>query len=277
MTDTPRTVPCVWPLLGAGDCSALDDLPTSQTSPTPDAGMLLREDVEAMAVAYLWNWTGRRFGVCPVTLRPVRQDVDGSTYGQPGAHPFRPALIGGSWFNVGCGTCGEVCGCSDGYASLRIPGPVDSVTEITVDGTVLPATDYRVDNGRLLVRTDGGRWPRCNDLSKATTEPGTWAVEYERGVPVPTGGQVAAGALACEMAKAVLHDGDCRLPQRLQTVTREGVTVGVLDSFEGLNEGKTGIWLVDSWVGSMTKIRARSTIHSPDVRRPQRTTYEGGS
>lgn len=265
------TAPCDWPLLGAEDCTDLDALDEASEGPS-------RADVEAMAAAYLWNWTGKRYGVCEVTVRPQRQDCNGSTYlgasGHPsGGAPWRPVLLDGVWHNVGCGECGSVCGCTSVW-TVRLPGPVVEVTAVTVDGAALDPSAYRVDDRKLLVRQDGGTWPACNDLSEPPTEEGTWQVDYTRGVEVPRGGQIAAGVLACEFAKAMRRNADCQLPQRIQTVTREGVTVGVLDPFDGIDTGKTGIWLIDSWVASVTQAPARSTVHSPD-RRPTRRTTSG--
>ena len=277
------TGPCDWPLLGCEDCTDLTALDPEEgegggEGPVP----VSREDIEAMATAFLWNWTGKRFGLCEVEVRPQRQDCYGATYrgaagttsSGSGSQPWQPVLLGGEWFNIGCGSCGDRCGCSS-VSSIRLPGPVDSIESVTVDGEVLPVDAYRVDNRKILVRQDGGEWPVCNDLGKPPTEPGTWQVVYNQGVPVPRGGQVAAGVLACEFAKAVCQSNDCRLPQRIQTVTREGVTVGVLDPFDGIDLGRTGIWLIDSWVASVTKAPARSTVHSPDRKPLRRTTYQG--
>lgn len=268
--------PCGWPLVGTDGCPDLVAL--------DDEGALgpSRADVEAMAVGWLWSWTGKRYGLCEVTLRPSRDDCAGSTYlgrtgipdpvaGSYGWHAL--TLSGGFVSRVGCGICDDRCGCTE-PVSIRLPGPIHQVNEVLVDGNVVDAADYRVDNGKRLVRQDGDGWPVCNDVGKPPTEPGTWQVTYLQGVPVPEGGQVAAGVLACEMAKALALSPDCRLPQRVQTITREGVTVGVLDPFDGIGEGRTGIWLVDSWVASITHAPARSTIHSPDRRPARRTTFQ---
>jgi hypothetical protein len=266
--------PCDWPLLGLDGCDALDGHP-------------LAAEVAAMAVAYLWNWTGRVFGLCEVTVRPCRVGCAESTTfrgvaGNPSVMPsvgglWEPALVGGVWRNLACGRCRAGCEC-DQVEAVRLPSPVHDIVSVTVDGELLDPSAYRVDNAALLVRDDGGRWPACQALHLPDGEPGTWSVTFRWGKPVPVGGQVAAGLLACEMGKALMDDASCGLPERLQTITREGVTMAVLDPFEGLQDGRTGLWLVDSWVGSLTHTRPRSTVHSPDRRQQTTsTTYRGGA
>ena len=271
-----RTAPCDWPLANVADCPALADAGNAQA-------------IKAAAVEYLWRWTNKVFGLCPVTVRPCREDcVAGpTTYegwaGRPDrllpsvgdAWPFAPALVGGRWFNITCTACGELCSCNR-VASIDLPGPVNSVVSVVIDGDELDPSAYRVDNSRSLIRVDGGSWPECQDLSLPAGEPGTWTVTYRWGVEVPVGGQIAATVLACEMAKAVARDKSCGLPERItQSVSREGVTVAIFDAFEGLEAGKTGLWLVDSWVASINRPHARSTVHTPRSRRPSVTTYEG--
>jgi hypothetical protein len=265
-----QTGPCDWPLLFAcGDdaagCEHLDSLPASG-----------REAFEDMAVDYLWNWTGRKFGPCPVTLRPCRSDCtagQSTFWGSSGRSrlgmPWTPVLIRGEWFNLGCGFCGDSCSCST-VSSLTLPGPVSGIVEVEVDGVILDPSAYRVDDARFLVRQDGGIWPTCQDMGLALGEVGTWAVTYERGVPVPSGGQIAAGRLACELARAACGDKTCGLPQRVQTITRQGVTIAMLDAFDDVDKGHTGIWLIDSWVASVTRQPRSMTVMSPDRRRTVR-------
>lgn len=264
--------PCSWPM--AATCEALDDHPHAD---------LIRE----AAVTYLWNWTGKVFGTCVVTVRPCRLGCNpNSTYrglaGPDSVMPtigglWEPALVGGVWRNLTCGQCRTDCSC-DATESVRLPGPVADIVEVTVGGQVLDPEAYRVDNRQMLVRDDGGRWPACQDMSVPEDAPGAWTVTYTWGVPVPSHGQLAAGVLACEMAKARLGDQDCLLPQRLQTVVREGITVDVMDPFEGLEDGKTGIWFIDSWVGSMRQPPQRSSVYLPGRSHGTRTTtFRGGS
>lgn len=266
----PQTGPCDWPLLfacgtDAAGCEHLDSLPASG-----------REAFETMAVDYLWNWTGRRFGPCDVLIRPCRSDCTagrstfwGSSGRGPFGTPWTPVLIRGEWFNIGCGFCGDDCSCQT-VSSLVLPGPVVSVSEVQIDGVVLDPAAYRVDDNRFLVRQDGGIWPTCQDMGSPLGSEGTWAVTYRRGVPVPAGGQIAAGRLACELARAACGDKTCGLPTRVQTITRQGVTIAMLDAFDDVDKGHTGIWLIDSWIASVTRQPRSMTVISPDRRRTVR-------
>lgn len=262
-----RTAPTNWPLVADYDCSALDEL---------DEYGDLKPAVIEMATSLLWNWTGRVFGLSEVAVRPCRTDCAPPTYlgkaGIPSVYadtPFLPVLINGQFYNV---KCGRGCRDRDPYMQdIGLPGPVDSVVEVMVDGEILDPSAYRVENRTWLVRTDDEKWPTCQNLDASPHEADTFVVTYNWGTPVPVGGQLAATVLACEMAKATMGR-DCDLPQRVQSVTREGITVAVLDAFDGLDSGQTGIWVVDSWVASVTRAPRRTRILSPDVRGPRATT-----
>ena len=255
--------PCDWPII-MEQCNTYDALPAAK-----------KAQALQMATEFLWNWTDRVYGLCTVSIRPCKADRPSSMSTTWNQGKVLPVLVQGQWFNVGCGRCGDACGC-DGALALRLPGPVSSIQEVLVDGVALPNTAYRVDNAQFLVRLDGGRWPTVQNLAAPTTEPGTWEVTYTRGVDVPTGGLVAAGILACQFAKALTNKTDCVLPERIQQVTRQGVTVTIMDDFKEVEGGKTGIYLVDSWVASVMKPRRRSMVYSPDIPRPRnrRTTWD---
>lgn len=259
---------CTPPGVDAGEstgCAVLDGMEDEQ-----------RAIYEQAAGDYLWNWTGRLFGLCEVVIRPCRVDpeVRSSTFAGRGPHPspgsasgWIPALIDGQWFNIGCGTCKGSCDCrlNSGTLSLSLPGPVVEVVSVKVDGVELPESSYRLAYGEYLIRTDGKFWPAQQDLLLDASMVDTFEVVYKRGTEVPTGGQIAAGVLACELAKAACNDDSCQLPQRMQTITRQGVTVGFQDDFDGLDKGRVGIWLIDSWVASVNTPRPRSAVHSVDV------------
>lgn len=276
------TGPCSWPVLYA-DCVE-GGLPPALADLTVEA----RERVESMAVEFLWNWTDRGYGVCDVVVRPCKTAPRGSTFwggARPAGFQITTGMAVGSTviegpegeYNVipalfpvwsGC-SCEDQCGCGLSASVVRLPGPVVSVTEVQIDGEVVDPGTYRVDNRTLLVRTDGNPWPTTQNMDAELGSENTWAVSYQFGVEVPIGGQVAAGVLAAEMALALCNDGACKLPERVQTVTRQGVTVAMLDNMEGIDKGRTGVWLVDSWVQSVMAPRGRSAVYSPDIPRPR--------
>jgi len=238
---------------------------------------------EQAAVEYLWRWTNGQFGQCSLTVRPCREDCQPSTFFGPRASttlpttggPWTPLLLNGKWYNLGCGQCGDTCSCTS-ISQISLPGPVYDVQSVVIDGEVLDSAAYQVQNRRFLVRMDGGEWPLCNNLASpsasGTGAEGTWEVTYRRGAPVPVGGQMAAGILALEFAKAACGSKDCALPKRVQSITREGVSIAMLDTFDDIEVGHTGIWLVDSWVASVRKGPKQSRVYSPDLRFPRRTS-----
>lgn len=245
---------CNWEVIGCDDCGALNNLDES-----------VQDHAKAWAVDRLWKWTQMRFGLCEVSYRPCKRSCLG--YGIGG-----PVLISGNFTNLVCGSCAGSCSCRS-VSEVILPGPIANVVEILIDGDSLDLSSVRVDDWNRLVRTDGSRFPTCQDLSKNSDEDGTWQVTYDRGEAIPPGGELVAGILACEYAKSICGDKTCRLPRRVTTVSRQGLTVAVLDDFRGLDKGFTGIWEIDDWIAEQNMSPRPATITSPDVPRPRKTTW----
>jgi len=255
--------PCAnWPVTWACDTSTLNPAVTGTAV--------------SMATEFLWAASGMRFGVCEVTLRPCRRDCQtGGFYddfGPPWTAQYypQPALVGGLWFNLTCGSCTGSCSCGL-VSEVQLPAPVNTIVEVLIDGTPLVSGAYRVDNNRLLVRTDGSQWPLCNDLSLDDTEVGTWSVRATYGEALPEGTALAMGQLACEIAKAA-DGGDCRLPAGVQQLVRQGVTISYPDVGELFRQGRTGLYLVDMFLSTWNpyNMRQRSRVYNvdrPSVRR----------
>jgi hypothetical protein len=222
-----------------------------------------------MATRVLWALSGRRFGTCEVTLRPCRRDC----YGEwPwGWSEWNSTALGTSvwsgyryWFPLSCGSCTSGCSCSE-VSETVLPTPVNRIVQVKVDGTPLVTGAYRVDNNRLLVRTDGQQWPYCNDLTKEDTEAGTWSVTATYGEDVPEGAALAMGELACEIVKAGSGQ-DCRLPAGVTQLVRQGVTIQYPDVGQLLTEGRTGLYLVDLFLASENPngLKSRARVYSVD-------------
>jgi hypothetical protein len=58
----------------------------------------------------------------------------------------------------------------------------------------------------------------------------------------------AAATLAGEIGKRCVGDPSCRLPSRVTNIVREGVSFTVIDSLKMLDEGRTGVEVVDLWL-----------------------------
>lgn len=215
---------------------------------------------EDLAVAVLWALSGRQFGVCPVIARPCRQPCSGAlpysyldaTLGVPYGAPWFPVWDGTNWRNVSCG-CGPKCSwVAPNVVHLVSAGqPVQAVTEVVIAGEVLDESNYALE-GDLLYRI-GADWP-TQDLTQPLDQPGTWSVTYTRGNPPPPGTAKLVGLLAAEFL-AACNGGKCRLPRRVKSVTRQGVSYDMVDPVDIYKEGKTGIPEIDLWLAAVNPYR----------------------
>lgn len=240
----------------------------------------VRDVSTAWATYILWALTGRQYGPCSLTLRPcgprcggpagyLTFPVNSGSTTSAGMPWMIPWIDNGVWRNCGCNggcTCSATC-------EVALPGPVAFVNEVTVDGVVVDPSAYRLDVVKgipLLVRTDGGCWPDCQDMDADVTDVGSFAITYQRGVFVPRTGQIAAGLLAAEFAKSCVGQ-DCALPQQLASLSRNGVEVQVVDPATLLDNGLTGVRLVDLWIRSVNPHQRmqRSRVLSSDIQGPR--------
>lgn len=231
-----------------------------------------------LAVSLLDRLTAFQFQQCPVIVRPCSPRCQGWTgymtwpVNSPastgtGTAWMIPFVDSGTWRNCGCN---GGCNC-EARCQIVIGTPVAAITEVMIDGVVLDPSAYRLDRvtgrGAILVRTDGDCWPECQDMN-ATEGEGVFTVEYAPGAPLPADGPLIAGRLAGEFAKACAGGGDCALPSQLQSLTRDGVDVQVLDPNTLPESILTGVAEVDRWVRSVNpgNLRYRPRVLSPDVR-----------
>src|SRR5689334_11781732 len=228
------------------------------------------------ATEVIHDLSGRQFGTTRLTLRPCKRDCadDAWTAGEwlPGLSYPSPALINGRWFNLTCGRCWGTCACQQ-LSEVKLPNPVSAVVTVKIDGAVMPVTGYALQNSELLVRTDGGTWPLCNDLSRPDTAAGTWSVTFDVGRAVPEGGAVAVGELACEILRA-FNGEDCRLPRNVTQIARQGVTISMPDVTSLFASGLTGLPLADLWITSVNpkKLATRSQVYRVDAPAARRWT-----
>lgn len=165
---------------------------------------------------------------------------------------------------VGCfTTTGEafvaqpVAACSVECCRLMLRnGPVRSIVEVRVGDVVLDASSYSLQNGMLVL----GACPLCGGCEPSIE------VDYDWGVVPPVGYETAIGQLACEFL-ADLVGSPCKLPARALSVSRQGVSVELLDPTTTVESGLTGLPGVDSFIRALNpnNLQQRSRVVSPDL------------
>lgn len=264
-------------MAGAGVCSpwaTVDDIPSN--APCSEYGFdeILLEDCLEFASNVLYEFTGRRWpGECSDTIRPcgMRSTVGWGRYvlGQPVA-----GTAGGLAGWCGCYRTRE-CGCHH-LSEIKLPGyPVTAVTEVKIDGMIIDPARYRVDDQRWLVYLPDETgldprqaWPCCQRIDLDDTEDGTFSITYSFGTVPDRGGVMSAATLACQLALAFGGSADaatkCKLPKRITSIVRQGITIAVLDPFTLFKDGQTGLAEVDLWISSklVGAKRRRATVYA---------------
>lgn len=209
------TPPCGWP---TGLCG--DDLYGFSGDNAEENAY----EVEQTAIYILWSLTGQKFGPCEVVATPA------------------PSC-----------DCATSCGCRG--CEIALPGPVNAILEVLVNGEVYD--DWAYVNGTLYSTK---AWP--SDV----------VVTYLKGMEVPPGADRAIKELARELAAATCKPDACRLPTNITSRTRAGDTV----EFGDVPDGKTNIPLVDLWIMAVSQTTAQGSVWSPDMK-PWTLDYIGGS
>lgn len=243
------------------------------------------DDVVVAASQTLYALVPRFPGVCgPIRVRPC-------VSGRCGVYWDLPVQwTGMSWSLLSPPTeprtRNQGCGCSP-IDSVPLAGYVQEVLEVTLDGSIVPADQYRLDFGRRRLERlydadgDAAFWPSCQDDRAEHTEAGTFSVLYTYGVPPPVIGQKAAAELACAIyqtcagGNGASAQANCPLPTGVVKVVRQGITIE-LSGFRsfGYNQKEkrwfTGLPLVDQFLNAFNprgRRKRRATILSPDVPR----------
>jgi hypothetical protein len=256
-TTPAPSLPCNWSV--TGECC--DDIWDA-------ADVELQQAAAEYGAFVIWAATGRRYGLCERTVRPCGRQCTQCAQGWYWADGFFiPYIFNGEWRNCWCGTGSLGCCTCAPECQVWLPGPVASipVTGVSVDGVVIDSDSWRVDDGHWLVRTDGDCWPDCQNFSIDNGGENTFQVTYFKGLAVPSILERAAGQLACEWIKSC-QGLPCKLPQRVQSIVRQGVTISMVDVDTVLGKGWTGITEVDQVIAMFNPygLKSKMKIASPD-------------
>lgn len=224
----------------------------------------LMSDALMGATMILYNLTGQQWaGASSDVIRPTADEAPGldawypydgysGVSGRAGMYAW-PGMFGM------CG-CNRVSTCGGfSVSEITLPGwPAITVTEVKIDGAVLSSAHYKLqDRRRLVYRPQAGEtrqgWPCCQDVTLDVDRPGTWQVSYTWGVSPPPFWKDMAAMLGCQLYVAMVpaRNGECRLPKRIQSITRQGVTIAVIDNYDVFAKGLTGLPEIDLAIGAL--------------------------
>ncbi len=211
------------------------------------------------ATYILWALSGRKYnGAQTVTEHyecPCRQlyGVSSST--------VLPDIVNGNIVNRRFS--GADCGCLGDHSRVRLRGrPVQSVSEVISAGSVLTQADYRIVNKSVL-----------EGVSSTSFDPCDVTITYTFGARPPAAGSRAARYLADQLVKSWSGD-ECELPDRVTSVSRQGVSYTILDNQDFLADMRTGVYAVDLFIKATNPDNARkpSRVFSPDLPRAKQVT-----
>lgn len=104
-------------------------------------------------------------------------------------------------------------------------------------------------------------------------------VTYTYGAPPPKEVEMAIEALSDQLVLAFEGSDECKLPDRVTSVSRQGISMTILDPQDFLTEGRTGIALVDQALRNYNPSRALRparvySANNPPPRRRSTTQAE---
>ena len=221
----------------------------------------------AQTASYLlWAMSGRKYTGETIVTERYTCTLRNNRMG-PSVKTTSPVLFGGDVYNIPSGDYDEYSELtSDGMSPesrIRLRGrPVTKIHSIrNRRGDILdPSSYYLVDHSTIHIKA-GTPWTPCN------TE-----ITYSYGTPVPIAGKMAARKLAVEFARLWAGDEACELPQRVTSVSRQGVSYTILDNQEFIDELRTGLYEIDLFlkVVNPDNARRKSKVFSPDQPRARR-------
>lgn len=102
-------------------------------------------------------------------------------------------------------------------------------------------------------------------------------VTYRYGSVPPMAGRMAARTLAKQFALLWEGSDECSLPDRVTSISRQGLTYTILDSQDFIADLRTGVYEVDLFLKTANPDRAlrKARVFSPDRPRARRSTPKG--
>ena len=137
--------------------------------------------------------------------------------------------------------------------------PVQDVHSVVLTGTTTEL-EWTLENKHRLRLTTAPVSAGVSALSRYRSpcnNPRSVDVHYTYGAQPPIEVLYAIETMASEMRKAMEEDETCRLPARVTSVTRNGMSMTLLDPQDFLDDGMTGIEEIDAALSRYNPTRAK--------------------
>lgn len=176
------------------------------------------------ASTVLYYLTGKQFaGTCTATVRP------------------------------GCLKGGCLCGCSPRQVNLGV-WPITDLISVRYAGTEYTGADvdttFHINDHAYIAFNDGthfrsgNQWAVGGSTQDNAVDGHVFEATVEYGMRIPPLLKRAARALACQFV-AACADQECKLPTRVTSVVRAGISMDISSVTDLLKGGKTGVYEVD--------------------------------
>ena len=218
---------------------------TDQDLDTPSSPYA-NEAIES-ASYILWQLSGRKFSGVKTISEIYRQNPI------PLDKMYAYSVPGSGMINTRCRKCGHV------HTLWLRNRPVHNIVRFETNNKELDPSEYiLLDNNRLVPTSPYMCWGGSLQ---------DFVVTYTYGIEVPAPGILAARELANQILYSATNDDRCRLPDRVTSINRQGVSWTIIDPQDFLDKGRTGMYLVDLFLKTVnpTGSRARPRVFSPDT------------
>lgn len=194
------------------------------------------ESAVQYACFILYKLSGEKYNGLQTTTEVYTADTSMSTLTQP-------AVVGGAMYNFPRSA-------SEGNRELRLRHtPVRSIQSINYLGRTLDPSEFSLRNNSYVVQKNSMPW-----ILNPVTE---LEVTYTHGTPPPAAGRRAAIRLANELILWDKGSGNCALPERISSVSKQGVSYTVMDPQEFISNGKVGIYEIDLFLAAANPTKAK--------------------
>jgi hypothetical protein len=194
------------------------------------------ESAVQFACFILYKLSGEKYNGTQTVTEVYSSDINMSNL-------TAPAVVGGAMYNFPRST-------TEGHRELRLRhSPVRSIQSIKFLGQTLDPSEYSLRNSSYLVRKNSLPW-----ILSPTNE---LEITYTYGTPPPAAGRRAAIRLANELILWDRGSGACALPERISSVSKQGVSYTIMDPQEFISNGKVGIYEIDLFLASANPTKAK--------------------